>query len=58
MSNTRRDFLKAAANGTAAGPAAWDGYVAAVTADACVAAQENDGQPVRIDLPARPALYA
>lgn len=52
------DFIRTAAAGGAAGPSAWDGYVAAVTADACVAAQDADGQPVRIDLPARPALYA
>lgn len=51
------DFLKAAAKGTAAGPTSWDGYVAAVTADACVAAQESEGTPVAITLPARPALY-
>lgn len=51
------DFFKAAAAGTAAGPTAWDGYVAAVTADACVAAQETEGQAVDIALPARPALY-
>ena len=51
------DFLKAAAQGTAAGPSSWDGYAAAVAADACVAAQEAEGQPVAIDLPARPALY-
>ena len=52
------DFLKAAAQGTAAGPTSWDGYVAAVTADACVAAQEAEGAPVRISLPQRPALYS
>lgn len=52
------DFLKAAAKGTAAGPSSWDGYVAAVTADACVSAQEQEGVPVRIALPERPALYA
>lgn len=52
------DFLKAAAKGTAAGPTSWDGYVAAVTADACVAAQEAEGVPIRISLPERPALYA
>ena len=51
------DFLKAAAQGTAAGPTSWDGYAAAVTADACVAAQEAEGMPVRITLPRRPALY-
>lgn len=51
------DFIRAAARGTAAGPSSWDGYVAALTADACVAAQEAAGQRVAIDLPARPALY-
>lgn len=51
------DFIKAAARGTAAGPSSWDGYAAAITSDACVAAQENEGQPVAITLPARPALY-
>ncbi|MBC7157272.1 MAG: Gfo/Idh/MocA family oxidoreductase, partial [Rhodobacteraceae bacterium] len=52
------DFLRAAAQGTAAGPSSWDGYVAAVTSDACVAAQEAPGTAVPITLPARPALYA
>jgi myo-inositol 2-dehydrogenase/D-chiro-inositol 1-dehydrogenase len=51
-------FIAAASRGTAAGPSAWDGYVAAVTADACVAAQARPGQTVPITLPARPALYA
>ena len=51
------DFIKAATLGTAAGPSSWDGYVAAITSDACVAAQENDGATVAITLPARPALY-
>lgn len=53
-----QDFLKAAAQGTASGPTAWDGYMAAVTSDACVAAQERDGEAVAIPHPARPALYA
>lgn len=53
-----QDFLKAAANGTAAGPTSWDGYMAAVTSDACVAAQECEGEAVAITYPARPALYA
>lgn len=53
-----QDFLKAAAQGAAAGPTAWDGYVAAITSDACVAAQDAEGQVIAIDLPARPALYA
>lgn len=50
------DFIKAAAAGTAAGPSSWDGYVAAITSDACVQAQES-GQIVPITLPVRPALY-
>ncbi len=52
-----QDFIHAAARGTAVGPNAWDGYVAAITADACVAAQEREGEIVPINLPARPALY-
>ena len=52
------DFIGAASKGGATGPSAWDGYAAAVTADACVAAQERAGEAVDITLPARPALYA
>jgi myo-inositol 2-dehydrogenase / D-chiro-inositol 1-dehydrogenase len=52
-----QDFIDAAASGTAAGPSSWDGYVAAVTSDACVTAQETGGI-VPITLPVRPALYA
>lgn len=53
-----QDFIGAAAQGTATGPSSWDGYAAAVTSDACVQAQESNGQAVAIELPARPALYA
>ena len=52
-----QDFIAAAAQGTASGPTAWDGYVAAISSDACVAAQEAPGTIVPISLPARPALY-
>ncbi|CDI12175.1 inositol 2-dehydrogenase [Agrobacterium salinitolerans] len=52
-----QDFIHAAAKGTASGPTSWDGYVAAITSDACVTAQEKEGQSVAIDLPTRPALY-
>ncbi|MBI3146431.1 MAG: Gfo/Idh/MocA family oxidoreductase [Pseudogulbenkiania sp.] len=52
-----QDFINAAAKGVATGPSSWDGYVAAVTSDACVEAQESAGQAVAIELPARPALY-
>ncbi|MGG7517836.1 Gfo/Idh/MocA family protein [Allorhizobium undicola] len=51
------DFIAAAQKGTAAGPSSWDGYVAAITSDACVEAQEKTGQIVPISLPERPALY-
>lgn len=53
-----QDFLQAAARGTASGPTSWDGYMAAVTSDACVAAQEAEGQAIAITSPVRPALYA
>ena len=53
-----QDFIDAAAQGTASGPTSWDGYVAAISSDACVAAQEAPGMIVPITLPARPALYA
>ena len=52
------DFIGAASKGGATGPSSWDGYAAAVTADACVAAQELAGEAVAITLPIRPALYA
>jgi myo-inositol 2-dehydrogenase / D-chiro-inositol 1-dehydrogenase len=52
-----QDFIAAAAKGTASGPTSWDGYVAAISSDACVAAQEAPGTIVPISLPARPALY-
>jgi myo-inositol 2-dehydrogenase/D-chiro-inositol 1-dehydrogenase len=52
-----QDFIEAAARGTASGPTSWDGYVAAISSDACVAAQEAPGTIVPISLPARPALY-
>lgn len=50
------DFVAAASRGAASGPSAWDGYVAAVTSDACVKAQET-GAVEPIELPTRPALY-
>lgn len=53
-----QDFLKAAAQGTATGPTSWDGYMAAVASDACVSAQEAEGDSIAITYPARPALYA
>ncbi|MFT6169705.1 MAG: myo-inositol 2-dehydrogenase/D-chiro-inositol 1-dehydrogenase [Celeribacter sp.] len=52
-----QDFIEAATKGTAAGPSSWDGYMAAVTSDACVAAQDSEGTSIAITNPARPALY-
>ncbi|MBA4491719.1 Gfo/Idh/MocA family protein [Paracoccus sp. S1E-3] len=51
------DFIRAAGRGTASGPSSWDGYVAAITSDACVTAQGTEGEAVAITLPDRPALY-
>ncbi|OYX40830.1 MAG: inositol 2-dehydrogenase [Rhodobacterales bacterium 32-67-9] len=53
-----QDFIKAAAVGTASGPSSWDGYMAAVTSDACVAAQEVEGAAIPVTSPARPGLYS
>ncbi|MDH2327137.1 Gfo/Idh/MocA family oxidoreductase [Cereibacter sp. SYSU M97828] len=52
-----KDFIEAASRGTASGPSSWDGFVAAITSDACVEAQEKSGQIVPITLPETPALY-
>lgn len=52
-----QNFVDTAATGTVEGPSAWDGYMAAVTSDACVAAQEDDGATIDINYPDRPALY-
>ena len=53
-----QDFIAAAAAGTASGPSSWDGYAAAIAADACVEAQNRAGSIIPITLPDRPALYA
>lgn len=39
-----------------AGPTSWDGYLAAVTADACVKSQET-GNTEFVELPAKPDFY-
>lgn len=49
-------FINDVAAGKLTGPSAWDGYAAAVTADACVAAQLS-GEIVPVTLPARPVFY-
>src|SRR5699024_2528431 len=40
-----------------AGASAWDGYAAAVAADACVKAQQS-GEQESITMPEKPAFYA
>jgi myo-inositol 2-dehydrogenase / D-chiro-inositol 1-dehydrogenase len=52
-----QDFIEAAKKGTASGPTSWDGYAAAIAADACVKAQET-GAVEPVSLPDRPAFYA
>ncbi|EIK97372.1 Myo-inositol 2-dehydrogenase [Pseudomonas sp. M47T1] len=50
-------FIKGVNSGQLSGPSAWNGYAAAVAADACTLAQTS-GKIERIDLPTRPAFYA
>jgi myo-inositol 2-dehydrogenase/D-chiro-inositol 1-dehydrogenase len=52
-----REWLVAAAKGTATGPSAWDGYAAAVVTDAGVAASKSRARTV-IEMREKPALYA
>uniref|UniRef100_A0A8R2BAP1 Major facilitator superfamily (MFS) profile domain-containing protein n=1 Tax=Acyrthosiphon pisum TaxID=7029 RepID=A0A8R2BAP1_ACYPI len=51
-----QDFINNVLSDNMTGPSAWDGYAAAVAADACVAAQ-NNGEIVPITMPPRPAFY-
>ncbi|VBB09792.1 Hypothetical protein LUCI_5090 [Lucifera butyrica] len=51
-----REWVDATKRGIVAGPSAWDGYVACVTADACTEARET-GAIVPIAIPRRPAFY-
>ena len=51
-----QDWIAAATAGTASGPTAWDGYFAAVTADACLEAKRS-GATTPIVMPPRPAFY-
>lgn len=50
-------FIDSVLAGQVGGPSAWDGYAAAITADACIEAQ-NSGAIVPIAMPARPAFYS
>jgi myo-inositol 2-dehydrogenase/D-chiro-inositol 1-dehydrogenase len=49
-------FINDVLAGKLTGPSAWDGYAAAVAADACIAAQRS-GDVVPVSLPARPGFY-
>ncbi|WP_343550328.1 Gfo/Idh/MocA family oxidoreductase [Pantoea sp.] len=51
-----QDFINNVLSGEMTGPSAWDGYAAAVAADACVAAQ-NSGVIEAINMPVKPAFY-
>ena len=51
-----QDWIEAAKAGKVDGPNAWDGYFAAVTADACLKAM-HDGGVAPIVTPPRPAFY-
>jgi myo-inositol 2-dehydrogenase/D-chiro-inositol 1-dehydrogenase len=53
-----QDFIDSVTKtGEPQGPTAWDGYIAAVTSDACVKAQQT-GQKESIELQERPAFYS
>ncbi len=49
-------FIHSLVAGKLTGPSAWDGYAAAVAADACVKAQST-GAIETVSMPARPAFY-
>jgi myo-inositol 2-dehydrogenase / D-chiro-inositol 1-dehydrogenase len=51
-----QEWINSTVKGEMHGPSAWDGYVVAVTSDACVKAKHT-GQIVPISLPERPAFY-
>ena len=51
-----QEWIHSVASGKISGPSSWDGYAAAVTADACVEAQKT-GKIVEIKLGSRPVLY-
>ena len=52
-----QEWINCTVKGEMNGPSAWDGYVVAVTADACVEAKQT-GQIVPISIPERPAFYS
>lgn len=52
-----QDWIDSVKKGKPNGPSAWDGYAAAVTADACVKAQNETGKIVPIIMKERPSFY-
>jgi myo-inositol 2-dehydrogenase/D-chiro-inositol 1-dehydrogenase len=50
-------FIDGVRAGQVGGPSAWDGFAAAVAADACIEAQ-NSGAIVNVALPDRPHFYS
>ena len=52
-----QDWLRAAGEGTAAGPSAWDGYAAAAVTDSALTALRT-GQRTPVSLAAQPDFYA
>lgn len=52
-----QSFIDGAGAGTVSGPFSWDGYMVAITSDACVGAQENEGAAMLITNSDRPSLY-
>jgi myo-inositol 2-dehydrogenase/D-chiro-inositol 1-dehydrogenase len=51
-----RDWIRALQTGAPTGPSAWDGYMALLVADACIASAKS-GQPVDVENPAMAAFY-
>ncbi|WP_375055326.1 Gfo/Idh/MocA family protein [Zobellella sp. DQSA1] len=51
-----QDFIKGIEQQQLSGPTAWDGYAAAVAADACVKAQESS-QIEQVEMAERPTFY-
>ena len=51
-----QEWIHSTIKGEVHGPSAWDGYVVAVTSDACVQAKHS-GEIVLISLPERPSFY-
>ncbi|HCT04327.1 MAG TPA: inositol 2-dehydrogenase, partial [Pseudomonas sp.] len=49
-------FIDSVRAGQVGGPSAWDGFAAAVAADACIEAQGSE-QIVKVSLPERPHFY-